>query len=395
MKKLLGLLFFLYLVIFPFGQLGRVEFTPEVTLHLIDVVVGTIACIAVYGAWRRKFRTPPFTREFIWFFGVIIFSLVVNYKTVEPLQFLAGSLYSVRLLGYFFFYLALWNLFQEGDWRERLPGYLLKVGFFISFFGFAQYIFFPDFGALANFGWDPHLYRLAGTFLDTGFAGILIVLFLVLLFSKFWPSLTEAYGRVRWGTFMLLLPLGLFALALTYSRASYLAYLFLAITFHIVRRNLLWFSGAVLALTLLVALLPKTESEGANLSRTSTITYRVNSYKNALDVISNNPVFGVGYNLYRYTQTDRNSHGASGTDSSALLVLATTGFAGFFVFLQLIVKILAKAWQERKTQLGMSLLASLVAVGVHSVFDNSLFYPWVLGWLIIMLAAVEQNSSSA
>ena len=252
--------------------------------------------------------------------------------------------------------------------------------FFVILFGYFQYIFFPDLGILSEFGWDPHLFRLAGTFLDTGFTGILIVLFTVVLFSRIWNRVERNFP---------LFPFGLVALAVTYSRASYLAYIIASLVFYIVRRKLLWVIGVVLTLAVLILLLPKPEIESVNLARTSTITYRVNNYKRALEVIGQNPVFGVGYNLYRYTQDDPGSHGASGADSSLLLLLATTGIAGFLVFLQLVLKITLDAWLKRNTQMGIALLASLGAVGAHSFFDNSLFYPWVLGWLLILLATQD------
>ncbi|TSC90454.1 MAG: Uncharacterized protein G01um10145_126 [Microgenomates group bacterium Gr01-1014_5] len=380
MFSFLKILFFIYLVLFPFGQVGRIEFNPEVRLHLADAVVGIIALTGIYGWWRKKLKTPPYAREFVMFLVVALFSLVINFPSVSLLQFLSGSLYFIRLSSYFLFYLALWNLFRDGSWQVKVPGLLLTVGFFVVLFGFVQYVFFPDLGFLSEFGWDPHTFRLAGTFLDTGFAGILIVLFTVILFSRIW-------GRVE-GKFPLF-PFGLVALALTYSRASYLAYFTASLVFYIVRRKLLWFTGVVLALAVLIPLLPKSEGESVNLVRTSTITYRVNNYKRALEVIGENPVFGVGYNLYRYTQNDQQSHGASGADSSLLLVLATTGIAGFLVFLQLALKITQDAWLKRKTHTGIALLASVGAVGVHSFFDNSLFYPWVLGWLLILLASQD------
>ena len=376
----LKVLFFIYLILFPFGQLGRIELNTELRLHLIDSVVGIIALIGVYGWWRKKLKTPPYAREFLMFLIVVIFSLALNFPSVSFLQFLSGSLYFVRLIAYFLFYLTLWNLFRDKTWQEKVPGLLLTVGFFVILFGYFQYIFFPDLGILSEFGWDPHLFRLAGTFLDTGFTGILIVLFTVVLFSRIWNRVERNFP---------LFPFGLVALAVTYSRASYLAYIIASLVFYIVRRKLLWVIGVVLTLAVLILLLPKPEIESVNLARTSTITYRVNNYKRALEVIGQNPVFGVGYNIYRYTQDDPGSHGASGADSSLLLLLATTGIAGFLVFLQLVLKITLDAWLKRNTQMGIALLASLGAVGAHSFFDNSLFYPWVLGWLLILLASQD------
>jgi len=263
---------------------------------------------------------------------------------------------------------------------EKLPNLLLVVGFATAVFGYIQYFFFPDLSILADYGWDPHAYRLAGTFLDTGFMGVLLVLFSVLPLVRMWGG----------QAFVLLTPLLLIlvvALALTYSRASYLAYFAAIAVLYIVRHNFRWLLLTAFALLLIVPFLPRPFGKGVRLERTSTLAYRVNNYKHALEVIRESPVFGVGYNLYKFTRGDAKSHGASGVDSSLLLVFATTGVAGAFVYLQLMWRVLALAWERKKSTLGLFLLVSLVVVGVHSLFDNSLFYPWVIGWLLILLAA--------
>ena len=69
------------------------------------------------------------------------------------------------------------------------------------------------------------------------------------------------------------------------------------------------------------------------------------------------------------------SHACSGSDSSLLLVLATTGVAGFLSFLFLLIHVWRNSNSLSKTL--------LVATLVHSMFSNSLFYPWILGYIVI------------
>lgn len=385
MLNLLKTLLFIYLAIFPFGQLGRIELVSNVNLHLSDLTVGIIAALGIWSLAKENFRLPPLAYHFLAFLALALFSLLVNFCTVSPSQFFAGSLYFVRLAAYCVFYFVLWNLFQipDGTWRVKIGGLLETIGIFIVFFGFIQYFFLPDLGLLAEYGWDPHLYRLAGSFLDTGFAGILIVLFLL-------SQITRISSQFSWIS-LLWATLGIIALALTYSRASYLAYFAGILAIYIVRRNIKWFLGVAGALVVAIALLPQAGSESVNLSRTSTVVYRVDNYKHALEVIWQSPLFGIGYNLYRYTQDDSASHGASGVDSSLLFLLATTGVCGLLVFAGLAWQVWKIALNRRNTVLGLSFLASFVAVGVHSLFDNSLFYPWVLGWLLILLASTENT----
>lgn len=101
-----------------------------------------------------------------------------------------------------------------------------------------------------------------------------------------------------------------------------------------------------------------------------------------------NPLFGTGFNLYRYANTGAvgDSHAGAGSDSSLLFVFATTGIAGLLIYLWLWGKILKLGWQRRNTQAGLILLASSTSLLIHSLFSNSLFYPWVLGWMAFLLA---------
>jgi hypothetical protein len=82
-------------------------------------------------------------------------------------------------------------------------------------------------------------------------------------------------------------------------------------------------------------------------------------------------------------QVDLNSHACSGSASSLLLILATTGVLGFIIFVNLIYKLIADL---AKNTYGLTFLSCLVAVLVHSLFVNSLFYPWVMGWMGLLLS---------
>jgi O-antigen ligase len=375
----------MYLVIFPFGQLGRIEFIPNVPIHLIDIVAGLITLVTTPAFLKGTFKFPPFSRFYIYFLLILLFSLLVNFNTVSLPEFAFGASYFFRIVTYINFYFVIWNLFEKKHLSNKAQSWLEVVGITIVFLGFLQYIFMPDLGILSIYGWDPHIYRLTGSFLDTGFAGILIVFFILLNFSR------EKYSWQTW----ILSGFGILALALTYSRASYLAYIAGLLAIYIVRRNIKLLIGGIVLLLVLIPLLPKPSGEGVNLARTSTINFRFESYKHALEVAGQNPLFGVGYNLYRYTQDNQRSHGASGTDSSLLLVFATSGIVGLLLFLQISWKIFMTAWLKRGSTLGLCLFASLIALGIHSLFDNSLFYPWVMGWIFLLFASVSTVRKSS
>ena len=73
----------------------------------------------------------------------------------------------------------------------------------------------------------------------------------------------------------------------------------------------------------------------------------------------------------------------SGSDSSLLFVFATTGIVGLMIFLYAGRVMFSSTG---RAVYGIAFVSSLVAVLIHSLFLNSLFYPWVMGWMGILLA---------
>jgi O-antigen ligase len=260
---------------------------------------------------------------------------------------------------------------------------MLRVAIFITaVFGWVQYLIFPDLTRMKYFGWDDHFYRLTGTILDPNFFGILMVMGLGLEFSNFQFSIFKILKKLFY----------LVTLAFTYSRASYLAWLVLLFgwginkifaepikggflkLFKILLRSLktytVYFWLAVSAI--IFVLLPRPEGEGGDLTRTASISGRLQSYHQTWEIIKENPLFGVGFNNYRLARKDKSrivptNHAAGGSDNSFLFVWATTGILGLGVFIWLIFSL--RPWWL------------ILPVVVHSFFNNTLFFPWVLIYL--------------
>jgi O-antigen ligase len=115
--------------------------------------------------------------------------------------------------------------------------------------------------------------------------------------------------------------------------------------------------------------------------------FRLVSWSNTLSIIQDNLLLGVGFNTFRYAQKEYGlvdysgyeSHGASGSDSSLLFVLATTGIFGLMFFLGGFMQPLFKS----KNLLLKTLIVSLL---LESFFINSLFYPQILIiWIVLLI----------
>ncbi|MDO8452568.1 MAG: O-antigen ligase family protein [bacterium] len=355
-------------------------------LHVLDVVCLLLSLYFVFSI-KSPYKWPTFTHPLVSFWLVAAFSWIIAATNYNLTESLTAFLYLARFIVYSSLYFVIdWLLKKEKDLKEKIVSGLLIVGASISIFGLLQYLLYPDIRALKEFGWDPHLYRLFGSFLDPAFTGILIVFYLLLLLSL---ALNHGFKKI----YIPQLLVGLGALYLTYSRASYLAFLAGLAAILIVKgkKKILGVCIGVFLFSLL--LLPRTEGIGTRLERVSTIVARGQNYKETLDIISKNPLFGVGFNFYRYAAgKNLDTHSGAGADSSLLFVFATTGIVGLLVYLAMWSKILYQAWPGRVEQ-RVVLFSSTIALLVHSNFSNTLFYPWVLVWMGILMALQTKERS--
>lgn len=400
MEKIITALLFCYFVFFPFGQLTRLPIKlpdfPEVQIYLTDFVLFLL--VGSWGVWRfyrrkRKYQLPPLAKPIFLFSLVAVLSLIFNIPLLSNREVLVAALYLIRLLVYFGFYFVIYDLKTHFNWLKwpNLVNFLLAIGTAIAVFGLFQYLVWPDMSSFETLGWDPHYYRLVGTFFDPGFTGIILILALIFFIVSYWNKFTNLKFK-NFPYYLLLITL-YFALALTYSRSSYLAFLAGAAAIAWVKKAPKLFLAVFLILALTLVVLPRPGGEGVRLERTVSAQARVNSWQQALIIARDHPIFGIGFNAYRYAQKKYGfldekwqiSHAGTGADSSLLFVLATTGALGLAVYLWFCFTVIKLSWRAKNSSQGLIVLASLLALLTHSFFLNSLFYPWVIGWMAIIL----------
>ncbi len=293
----------------------------------------------------------------------------------------------------------------DSSLKLRMTKLFKKSIFLLALFGWVQYLIFPDLTRMKYFGWDDHFFRLTGTLLDPNFMGILLVLGIGLEFSNFQFSIFKSFKKIFY----------LITLAFTYSRASYLSWLVLLFGWGINKIFAKPIKGGILKLAriffrsltaysvyfwlavsaIIFVLMPRPTGEGGDLTRTASISGRLESYQQVWGVIKKNPLFGVGFNnmrLYKSrhpehregsTQSLTNQgilqsrfrpqndvifdHAAAGADNSFLFVWATTGTFGLITFVWLVFSL--RPWWL------------VLPIVIHSFFNNTLFFPWVLIYL--------------
>lgn len=394
-NKLLQALVVLYFCLFPFGQLGRFV-VYSYTLHLTDIIVGFIAFVYLvfnFTNFRQKIYKGTLGYYLIGFIILAGLSLLINLSSASTKDVVRGFLYLIRYFSYTILFFAILYLLQSKVFtKSELLKKLKFAGLLTALFALIQYFIQPDARALKNFGWDDHYFRSIGTFLDSGFLGIILVLFTLILFSQEWR-------REELKTKITTIFLSLTTLVMTFSRSSILALLTGLFIINIVRRKLLLTSAVLVYVGVCLYFIPKPGGEGVKLTRSSTIYSRVDNFNEFTRVGLERPLFGQGFNLINRKDSNDsidNSHSKFGVDSSFLFVFITTGVVGLSAFLFLIFKILKVGWKQKNSVQGVLLICSLSSILIHSLFQNSLFYPWVLGWLMILLAIChyeEQKSS--
>jgi O-antigen ligase len=150
---------------------------------------------------------------------------------------------------------------------------------------------------------------------------------------------------------------------------------------------------AVLVILLFsILLLPRPSGEGVKLERVFSIEQRIDSWKLAITMFKDHPLLGVGFNTIRFAKREyglpqdswRESHSGAGFENSYLFVGATAGIIGFIAYIFFL-------WQCFRNS-GLFTRISLVAIMVHSFFLNTLFFPWVMLWMWVLLGIRDYKS---
>jgi len=384
-KRISRILLFLILVLFPFGQLIRISAVivgNAVTLQPLDFFVFAFALIAII----KRYRLPEKLKPLRYLILVIFASFVFSFLNFSFSQLLTGAFYLLRIFAYFGFFVAFINYLKKDEAiKKQIFDIMIIESIFIGIFGWLQYFIYPDVRFLYFLGWDDHLFRMIGTFLDPAFTGALLVFGCIIALEKYFSQKRSGY---------LLASVFLFiSVAFTYSRASVLALLFGIFALYYLRNKLKYFILTSVVILLVMSLLPKPAGEGVNLVRVSSISARLINYQQSLTVIKNYPIMGVGFNNVCESKVkifgigDLSSHACSGFDSSLMFYITTTGIIGLGVLLYVLFSIVKDGMK-----INFATISVFSAATVHSFFSNTLFYPWVMFYLIVVFSGGFKDS---
>lgn len=327
-----------------FGQLLRFDLFG-IPLYLHDILVALILCLQ--GRTLKGYRLQLDIK-------LILLGLALGWlraATMFPLSsLLVPLLYTLRLLAY----LALYYSLRNSKFKIHYSYFLISA--FVSLcIGMLQYFFMPDMRVFQYLGWDDHLNRLILPHFDPTFSAVMLGLGLMTAIKfKFPYSILHTLYFIP-------------AILLTYSRSVWLS-LVLTVGYFIKPKKLLILLVPILFVSIL--LLPKRFGEGNNLLRTFSIESRYTSDLTITKDLNWNLLTGVGMNTF---VLNTSSH-ATGPNDSYLYILATCGIVGLIgwgIFL-------------RDIYLRSRFKPMIIFILVASLFNNALFYPFVLLWVLLI-----------
>ncbi len=395
--RAIKVLFIIFLLLFPLGEIGRLDLGNNIAVTITDIFVGIVVDIWFITHFLHKHNfDKKLAKPMLFFVIVCILSLLLNIKNLMPNEFFVAVLYLLRWVVYAGLYFVVAGF--DSDFKKKVAYLLGIAGGLIVLGGYIQYFFYPNLRNLYYLGWDEHLFRMFSTFLDPNFAGAFFVLYLFLI--------AGLYARKKEKKIKLLLAgvaiVTVGAIFLTYSRSAYLmllvsSTLFLFLVTRSRRARTIIISLEFLALLAAIVFLSKLpQSEGTNLLRTASGMARIENAKNAITIFKDNPLFGVGFDAYRYAQyrnefieknPTKDNHAGAGTDNSFLFILATTGIVGFLAYVYLLFSVMRNAYHKN-----ILFFCSLVVLSIDAFFINSLFYPFLMMWIWIIAGLTENTS---
>ena len=346
------------IIVFFFGQLLRIDL-KGFSFPVIDIFIAVIFCLNIFQ--KIKNRDLKVKNKYLLYFIIFawlsfIFSLFrYHFDVIKPILYLFRLTF---LLSFFIFP-------PKIDEKIKKFFYLAILSNII--FGLIQYLFWPNFTYFNSLNWDPHLYRLVSTFFDPTFTALIYLFLIIVVFLN---------KKIPFRKTILII--SYLAMALTYSRSSYISF-FVAFTFIAYqKKNLKIFILSSFLIFSTIFLLPRFEGEGTKLERTSSVSAKIENYKEGFNLFLKSPIIGHGYNNLSYLRQINNSdsHANSGFDGSLMTILTTVGLVGLILFILGLKTVFIQGNLIIKT--------ILISVLVHSLFANSLLYPWILLFFIFI-----------
>lgn len=362
------LLFFLIFCL-SIGQLQRINLLDnQIHLYFHDIFLILFVTFGFIKQIGSKQKIKKYLRDSVPFLPLIlvgILSLIYGFWNYTPTQNFVGLSYLIRLILLFAFFVQI----KQSKLSDITPHWKMFC-ILVLIMSYLQYFFYPNFWPLVYLGWDPHMYRVVGTFFDPTIAG---TIFIFLSYTLYFRFKKMGDKKLLLGV-LLFLPL----IFLTYSRITYITFT-LSLSYYLIStKNIRYLIMGVTAFGIILFILPRPEGEGVRLERVFSIQSRMSENSRGMDIYHDNPALGVGFNRIAYVKdklgmvTDGNA--SAGFPSSFVTTFVSMGSAGALALIALFYLLYKHTLLEGRTL--------VVALFVASILENVFF----VGFVFIVFA---------
>lgn len=367
-----------FFILLSLGQLTRLELFSSVAILGYEFIMLLIVLLAFITKWNiiKSVVQKTQVKAFVFFLGILSLSLLASLPRYIMHENIEAFAYLVRLILYALFFMTLFS-FKTIALEKGLK--ILTI--LTILFSFAQYIFIPNLQFLESRGWDPHVGRVVGMFLDPTAAGtIFVLLFFYFLVQQ--VTCKQWYGKMSVSVVML--SSLFFLILLTYSRVTYIGFVsgLLYLLYRQYRPRLVL--SVLIIFFICIPLLPRVSGESTNLQRTYSISTRLTDIKKGIVLWQQHPMLGIGYNHIPALKNvnSASNHSDSAFSSSFVTIMATSGLLGLGACIYLFLQIFRK---------GTLLTQNVTIIIVLTSFIENVFLLNVVLAVFLVLVAFKDN----
>lgn len=277
---LLKKIFIFILLLFPLGELIRIDLGNGVVIKPLDIGITLLILVWLIYVFlkRKKIKHSYIFIPLILFALSGFFSLTINSVNLSILEFLVSFSYLLRWVAYAGIFFVVYDFDKE--FKKKISNLLIVVGSLIVGLGYAQYFLYSNLRNLFYLGWDEHMARMFSVFLDPNFAGAFFTLFFLFLINLFLRKKNIIIG------FLAIFTLG--AVFLTFSRSA-LIMLIISSTLMFVLINKKKLIALLFLIIIMVLLISSRyfNIENINLFRIVSSEARLDTARKAIKVIKN------------------------------------------------------------------------------------------------------------
>ena len=362
------------------GEWGRIH-AFGVSFLSVDIVAAAVSVVVIFKAIvKNTIKLQwPLVALLLYMLALLVSFLAAGARTGGiPTEAALQLLRHVALMG----------LWVVGLCTPKEKGIWLVVAACVGLAatGFWQLHAIPDFtaGGLTAEGFDPHIQRLTGLWLDPNYAAIALS-FCISVVGGY--TLQHLQEKKKAAVGVLIATVLLAALVATVSRSGLLALMVAGMVLSLLQNKRLLVVGA--AVVLLVMLLHPGLKERVVLGFDSaknmvveterlpgpTAQLRVLSWQDGLRIVKEHPLLGVGFGSYKQHQqfSSNDSHAATGNDSSLLFVSASSGLLGLIAFIYF-WGVTVACLLRKKQGWHMGYVAGVSGLMAGSFFVNAFFF---------------------